>query len=156
MSIYAKAIPLILIGVLLNAFAQIAMKKAVGAAGMEWAFWPLVKLFVHPWMLGCMACYALSIVVWVGALKWAPASYAFPFMALGFVLVALMSKVMLGETIPMMRWLSISIIVLGVCLQAFTREDVAKVSRISTENAKNAEPGQVEPVAKPGKMDNGQ
>jgi drug/metabolite transporter (DMT)-like permease len=134
MSIYAKAIPLILVGVTLNAFAQIAMKKAVGAAGMEWAFWPLVKLFFHPWMLACMSCYALSIVVWAGALKWAPASYAFPFMALGFVLVALMSKAMLGETIPMMRWLSISIIVLGVCLQAFTKEDGAKPPKDSTEN----------------------
>ncbi|MCL1892759.1 MAG: hypothetical protein FWG02_00805 [Holophagaceae bacterium] len=122
MSIYMKAIPLILIGVSLNAFAQIAMKKAVGLAGMEWSFLPLVKLFLHPWMLVCMACYAISILAWVGAIKWVPTSYAFPFMALAFVLVALMSKWLLSETIPPMRWLSISIIVLGVCLQAFSEE----------------------------------
>jgi len=122
MSIYVKAIPLILLGVTLNAFAQIAMKKAVSAVGMEWSFWPLVKLFTHHWMLICMGCYAVSIVVWAGGIKWVPTSYAFPFMALGFVFVALMSKMILGEAIPMMRWLSISIIVLGVCLQAFTGE----------------------------------
>jgi drug/metabolite transporter (DMT)-like permease len=107
---------------MLNAFAQIAMKKAVGATGMEWSFWPLVKLFTHHWMLVCMGCYAVSVVLWAGALKWVPASYAFPFLALGFVFVALMSKVILSETIPMMRWVSISIIVLGVCLQTFTVE----------------------------------
>jgi len=128
MSIYAKAIPLILLGVTLNAFAQIAMKKAVGAAGMEWSFWPLLKLFTHPWMLVCMGCYAISIVAWAGGIKWVPTSYAFPFMALGFVLVALMSKMILGETIPLMRWLSISIIVLGVCLQAFTGGPETKTS----------------------------
>jgi drug/metabolite transporter (DMT)-like permease len=89
-------------------------------------------------MLTCMGCYALSIVVWAGALKWAPASYAFPFMALGFVFVALMSKVMLGETIPMMRWLSISIIVLGVCLQAFTGEEKVKTSKVSKANGESA------------------
>ncbi|MDR0499132.1 MAG: EamA family transporter [Holophagales bacterium] len=128
MSIYIKAIPLILLGVTLNAFAQIAMKKAVGAAGMEWSFWPLVKLFTHPWMFVCMGCYAVSVVLWAGAIKWVPASYAFPFMALGFVFVALMSKMILGETIPVMRWVSISIIVLGVCLQAFTDESRNKTS----------------------------
>ena|GEM_PF-389106 len=141
MSIYIKAIPLILVGVSLNAFAQIAMKKAVGIAGMEWSFWPLVKLFVHPWMLICMGCYAVSIVAWAGAIKWVPTSYAFPFMALAFVLVALMAKVILGETIPPMRWLSISVIVFGVCLQAFTGEPEARKQATSSGNTETADSG---------------
>jgi drug/metabolite transporter (DMT)-like permease len=140
MTIYMKAIPLILAGVLLNAFAQIAMKKAVGAAGMEWALQPLVKLFIHPWMLACMGCYAVSVVLWTGALKWVPASYAFPFMALGFVFVALMSKMILGETIPVMRWLSISIIVVGVCMQAFTGESDGKKPDVSIGKSNGTEP----------------
>ncbi|MDR2696973.1 MAG: hypothetical protein LBB40_00680 [Holophagales bacterium] len=141
MPIHIKLIPLILVGVTLNAFAQIAMKKAVGAAGMEWNFWSLLKLFTHPWMLICMGCYAVSIVLWTGTIKWVPASYAFPFTALGFVFVALMSKIILSETIPLMRWLSISVIVLGVCLQAFmggpenkTPDTVTKINEVDNSD----------------------
>ena len=120
MPAYAKAIPLIITGVLLNAFAQIAMKKAVGSAGMDWAFAPLLRLFLHPWMLTCLACYGISVVVWAGALKMVPTNFAFPFMALAFVCVAIMAKYMLHEHIPPMRWLALAVIVVGVALQAFS------------------------------------
>jgi drug/metabolite transporter (DMT)-like permease len=133
MSVYAKAIPLILFGVLLNAFAQIAIKKAVGIAGMEWAPGPLIRLFANPWMLGCLACYAVSLVLWVGALKLVPANYAFPYMALAFVCVALMAKYMLGENIPPMRWIALAVIVAGVCLQAFSGD----TEEVKAETAKS-------------------
>lgn len=120
MNPYLKALPFLLSGVLLNAFAQIAMKKAVTAAGMSWSLGPLVKLFLHPWMLACMGCYAVSIVVWAAAMKLVPVNFAYPFLALGFVAGALMSRLMLAETIPPLRWLALAIIVLGVGLQAFT------------------------------------
>ncbi len=120
MNPYWKALPLILTGVLLNAFAQIAMKKAVSAAGMEWSLGPLMRLFLHPWMLVCLGCYAVSVVLWSAAMSLVAVNFAYPFLALGFVAGALMSKLMLGETIPPLRWLALAIIVLGVGLQAFT------------------------------------
>jgi len=132
MSPYLKAIPLILTGVALNAFAQIAMKKAVSAAGMEWSLGPLVRLFLHPWMLVCLACYAVSVVVWAGAMHLVEVNFAYPFLALGFVAGALLSKVMLGEVVPPLRWLALGIIVLGVGLQAFTgKAPAAKEEPIS-------------------------
>jgi multidrug transporter EmrE-like cation transporter len=120
MNPYLKAIPLILAGVLLNAFAQIAMKKAVSAAGMEWSLGPLVKLFLHPWMLVCLGCYAVSVVLWAGAMHLVEVNFAYPFLALGFVAGALMSKLILAEQIPTLRWVALTIIVAGVGLQAFT------------------------------------
>lgn len=120
MNPYVKALPLILTGVFLNAFAQIAMKKAVGSAGMEWSLGPLVRLFLHPWMLVCLGCYAVSVVVWAAAMSQVPVNFAYPFLALGFVAGAVMSRAMLGETIPPLRWVALGIIVAGVCLLAFT------------------------------------
>jgi len=120
MSPYLKAIPLILTGVMLNAFAQIAMKKAVSAAGMEWSFGPLLRLFLHPWMLICLGCYAVSVVLWAGAMHLVEMNFAYPFLALGFVAAAVMSKILLGEHIPSLRWVALAIIVVGVGLQAFT------------------------------------
>ena len=120
MNPYVKALPIIVFSVLLNAFAQIAMKKAVSAVGMAWAPGPLVRLFLHPWMLVCLGCYAVSVVVWAAAMSHVPVNYAYPFLALGFVAGAFMSQALLGETIPPMRWLAIGVIVAGVVLLAFT------------------------------------
>jgi len=121
MNPYVKALPLILAGVLLNAFAQIAMKKGLNAVGgMTWDLPSLVKLFLNPWTLGCLTCYAVSVVVWAGALNLVEVNYAYPFLALGFLANALMSQAILGESIPPMRWAALAFIILGVTLQAFT------------------------------------
>ncbi|MDR3671091.1 MAG: hypothetical protein P4L36_09610 [Holophaga sp.] len=121
MSPYLKALPLILTGVLLNAFAQIAMKKGLNAVGgMTWDLPSLVKLGLTPWTLACFACYAVSIVLWAGALNLVEVNYAYPFLALGFLANAMLSRAILGETIPPLRWAALTLIILGVALQAFT------------------------------------
>jgi multidrug transporter EmrE-like cation transporter len=121
MNPYMKALPLILAGVLLNAFAQIAMKKGLNAVGgMTWDVPSLVRLGLNPWTLGCLACYGVSVVVWAGALNLVEVNYAYPFLALGFLANALMSQTILGESIPPMRWAALTLIILGVALQAFT------------------------------------
>jgi len=121
MNPYVKALPLILAGVLLNAFAQIAMKKGLAAVGgMTWELASMVRLGLNPWTLGCFACYAVSIVLWAGALNLVEVNFAYPFLALGFLANALMSQALLGESIPPMRWAALAFIILGVTLQAFT------------------------------------
>ena len=121
MNPYLKALPLILAGVLLNAFAQIAMKKGLNAVGgMTWDLPSLVRLGLTPWSLVCFACYAVSIVLWAGALNLVEVNFAYPFLALGFLANALLSQAILGETIPPLRWAALTLIILGVALQAFT------------------------------------
>jgi drug/metabolite transporter (DMT)-like permease len=120
MNPYIKAIPLILVGVFLNAFAQIAIKKAVTAAGIGWTPAALLRLFIHPWMITCLACYAVSVVLWAGVAHMVDMNYAYPFLALGFLAVALLSRAFLGETIPPLRWVALLIIIAGVGLQAFS------------------------------------
>jgi len=107
--------------VLLNAFAQIAMKKGLTAVGgMTWELGSLMKVGLHPWTLTCLGCYALSVVLWAGALNLVEVNYAYPFLALGFLANALLSQWVLGETIPPLRWVALAIIICGVALQTFT------------------------------------
>lgn len=121
MSPNVKAIPLILAGVLLNALAQICLKKGLQAAGgMQLAAGPLVRLMLEPWVLAGLACYAVSVVVWLGALSLVQVNYAYPFLALGFVANALMARAFLGEAMTPMRWVALGVIVLGVSLQALS------------------------------------
>lgn len=120
MNPYFKAIPLIVVGVLLNAFAQIAMKKAIQAEGMQWSLMPLIRLLFNPWMLLCLACYAVSVVIWAAALKLVTVNFAYPFLALGFLANAFMCRLILGESIPTLRWVALAIIMAGVGLQAYS------------------------------------
>lgn len=115
-----KAIPLILVGVLLNAFAQICLKKGL-AHGMSWDPAALLRLVFTPWILAGLACYAVSVLVWMKALSLVDASYAYPFLALGFLANALLARGFLGEAIPPLRWVALAIIVLGVALQAWAK-----------------------------------
>jgi len=121
MNPYSNALPLILAGVMLNAFAQIAMKKGLNAVGgMTWDLPSLMRVGLNPWTLCCLACYGVSVVLWAGALNLVEVNYAYPFLALGFLANALLSRAILGETIPPMRWAALSLIILGVALQAWT------------------------------------
>jgi len=121
MSPYIKALPLILAGVLLNAFAQIALKKGLNAVvHTSWDLASIVKVGLNPWTLSCLACYALSVVVWAGALNMVEVNYAYPFLALGFLANALMCQAFLGESIPPLRWAALGLVIMGVALQAFT------------------------------------
>lgn len=121
MSPHVKAIPLILAGVLLNAFAQVPLKRGLQAAGgLEWSLLPLLKLLLQPWVLLGLGCYAVSVIVWLGALSKVEVGYAYPFLALGFLANALLSRWLLGEAIPTLRWVALALIVAGVALQAFT------------------------------------
>lgn len=116
-----KAIPLIVLGVLLNAGAQIFLKKGLQAAGgLQLAPGALVSLFFQPGILAGLGCYAVSVVVWLGALSMVEVNYAYPFLALGFLANALMAQWFLGEQVPGIRWVALAIIVLGVALQAWS------------------------------------
>jgi multidrug transporter EmrE-like cation transporter len=45
-------------------------------------------------------------------------SLAYPFLALNFVLIAIVSRLFLGETIPGLRWAGIAVICSGILLIA--------------------------------------
>lgn len=121
MSPNVKAVPLIVLCVLLNAWAQICLKKGLQAAGgMQLAAGPLFRLMIEPWVIAGLACYAVSVIVWLGALSLVQVNYAFPFLALGFVVNALMARAFLGEAMTLMGWVALAVILAGVGLQALS------------------------------------
>jgi multidrug transporter EmrE-like cation transporter len=113
---------LILVGVLLNASAQLLLKvgaNAVGSIngihGLRSAAMPLA---MQPSIWGGLACYAISVVVWVVALSRVDVSLAYPILSIGYVVNALVAMFFLGETVSLMRWAGITVILLGVGLVA--------------------------------------
>lgn len=123
MGLNFKAIPFIVIGVLLNALAQICLKKGLQAGGgmsLAHGLLPMARILFQPWVLAGLASYAVSVIVWLAALSMVDVNFAYPFLALGFIANALLAKAFLGEAIPPLRWVALAIIVAGVGLQAWT------------------------------------
>jgi drug/metabolite transporter (DMT)-like permease len=115
----------VLSGVLLNAVAQLLLKAGASSAGQITlaaggpALWrTALGLAVHPAILGGLACYAISVVVWIVALSRVEVSIAYPMLSIGYVLNALLAWWLFGEDLNAQRWLGIGVIIVGVVLVA--------------------------------------
>lgn len=117
------ALALILTGVALNAAAQLFLKAGTNAVG-QFEFsaanaLPIgVKIAMQPWIMAGLACYAVSLVVWIMGLSRVPVSIAYPMLSLGYVANAFVAWSWLGEAVTMSRVAGIGIIVLGVVIVA--------------------------------------
>lgn len=60
----------------------------------------------------------LSAISWLFVLKRVPLNFAYPFMALTFILIPLLSKFVLNESVPVSRWVGGIIIIIGVALSS--------------------------------------
>ena len=103
---------LILVGVLLNAAAQLLLKARTNAMPLG------LRLAIEPHILAGLACYVVSVVVWIVALSRVPVSIAYPMLSIGYVVNAIAAWYLLGEAVTPMRLVGIGIIVLGVFIVA--------------------------------------
>jgi multidrug transporter EmrE-like cation transporter len=114
---------LILTGVLLNAIAQLLLKAGSGSlAGVDLrasnALLIATRLLSSVPILAGLACYVLSVVVWILALARVEVSVAYPMLSLGYVLNALAAWWLFGENLSGARLAGIGVILLGVWLVA--------------------------------------
>jgi multidrug transporter EmrE-like cation transporter len=116
-----KYLPLILTGVMLNAFAQIVLKQGMRAIG-TFAFSldniiPIgIKVGLNPYVLAGLGCYGISVVVWLMVLSRVDVSYAYPMLSVGYIVAALAGKLFFGEAVDLTRWAGIVTICIGVWL----------------------------------------
>ena len=112
---------LALVCVLLSAVAQIVLKAGMGAAALtapRGAAATLAATFLNPLVIGGLALYFLSAVVWLAVLAKLPVSTAYPFVSLGFVCTAALGWLIFGEPISAAKALGIALIVGGVLFVA--------------------------------------
>ena len=117
------AFAFLLTGVMLNAAAQLFLKAGTNATGVvtltadDW-FVTLARLATVPPIVAGIACYAVSVVVWILGLSRVPVSFAYPMLSLGYVVNAIAAQALFGEAVTLQRWIGIGFIVLGVWLVA--------------------------------------
>ncbi len=78
----------------------------------------LPSMLHSPLTLLGLALYGIGAISWIAVLKRLDLSLAYPFLALNFVLIVLVSGVFLGESIPPARWAGLGFICFGIVLVA--------------------------------------
>ena len=119
----ALSFSLVLAGVLLNAAAQLLLKAGTNAVGhFEFSTANIVpvglRLALEPFILSGVACYVVSLVVWIMALSRVEVSIAYPMLSIGYVINAVAAWYLFGESLTALRLTGIGFIVVGVFLVA--------------------------------------
>lgn len=115
------SLALILSGVLLNAIAQLLLKAGTNAIG-HFTFHasnliPVgLKVALQPYILSGLACYGISLVLWIMALSRVPVSIAYPMLSIGYILNAIVAHFWFGEALVLQKMLGIGFIIIGVVL----------------------------------------
>ncbi|MDL2355625.1 MAG: EamA family transporter [Pseudomonadota bacterium] len=116
----------IMTGVLLNAAAQLLLKAGTNALGgaihltAENWFATGIKVVSQLPILAGLACYAISLVVWIIGLSRTDVTIAYPMLSLGYVVSAVGAWMFLGEAVSLQRMLALGVIVAGVALLSRT------------------------------------
>jgi len=114
---------LIVTGVLLNAVAQLLLKVGVTPLGPLSVnldnVVPVALRVLSQWpVLGGLACYVVSVGVWIVGLSRVDVSVAYPMLSLGYVVNAVAAWWLLGEAVGAMRSAGVLLILGGVWLVA--------------------------------------
>ena len=102
---------------------QLVLKYAVGRHGEIPGALPAAAGFIgrtltDPLVLLSLALAFAASLAWIAAVSRLSLSTAYPFMSLAFVGTALFSAVLLGESVSVMRWAGIGVVVAGLILVA--------------------------------------
>jgi len=120
-----KNFVMILFCVLLGSTAQLSLKhglntvgrfEGVGeAAGFASSFAGfLFRAFRNPFVVAGFALYGIASMAWLVVVSRVPLSLAYPMIALTYVVVVIMSRVLFQEDVTPLRYASLAVICAGV------------------------------------------
>jgi len=112
---------LILTGVILNAIAQLVLKKGMSIIGSVQVDFSsimsmLIKASTNVYIYLGLLCYVLSFFVWLMVLSRTEVSYAYPFLSIGYIIAAFVGYFYFGESMTLYKVGGIALICAGVFL----------------------------------------
>ena len=102
------AILLVFAGTLFVSSAQLFLK--FGANKFETSFISLINL---PLIIGVLF-YGIGAIIMILALKYGDLSMVYPFFGLSFIWVSLLSLIFLAESLALLQWIGIFVILTGL------------------------------------------
>ena len=97
--------------------------------------WAAVTALFNPWVAVGVALLIAWFLTYTTALSWADLSYVVPTTAIGYVITALLSRLVLQETLSPARWAGTVLIAAGVVLVARTEVSTTapELTSVATE-----------------------
>jgi len=113
-----NVILIILSGILCASLGQVFWKIGMNAVGAidNFSFSGIVSMFMNPLVFLGLCMYGLSTIFWLIALSQKDLSYVYPFIALTFIIVLLLSKFLLHENVGIYRIVGTLVIISGLVL----------------------------------------
>jgi len=106
----------VLVVVCSNAFGDFFMKRGMPSDSRLGTPLEFIGALFQPWVAAGVALLILWQMSRMALLSWADLSYVLPVTSIGYVVVALLGKVMLNEQITARRWTGIALIMAGVAM----------------------------------------
>ena len=113
-----------IIGTLGQMFLKIGMREVGEVTFFELrynTFTILLTMLSNPWIIIAIPLYVGGFILWLIILSKFNLSFAYPFLALSFIMVPLAATMIIGENISMMRWAGIIVIFFGVVIIGFSK-----------------------------------
>jgi drug/metabolite transporter (DMT)-like permease len=95
---------------------QLATAKAHRSGGSL-----AIAAATSPWVLGGLVVFAISAVVWLAALSKVPLSLAYPFNALGYLVILTASIFVLHERANLWTWGGTALVVSGLLIVVLSK-----------------------------------
>ena len=109
-----------IVSIIIVVVGQVLIKQCLNSLGHIDFSSGLIKAYslilFNPLAIFGIILYAIGVLFWLYALSKLDLSYAYPFLALTYVLVALAGWFFLNENISLIRWIGIIVICIGVVL----------------------------------------
>ena len=103
------AVGLVIFGTFVMSFGTILLKK-----GSSKQLLKISSLATNYSLMGGVALYGIGTMIFIPALKRGDLSVLYPFAALSYIWVSLLSVKFLGERMNKLKWLGIVLIIIGV------------------------------------------
>ena len=121
-----RMIALIVVSVILSSSAQILLKIGMSSRAVQVALKAgtvtdaLWAVATNVGVIGGLAAFGISVLLWLLVLSQADVSFAYPFVALGLVVTVISGRLLLGEPLTMLRMGGLVLILCGVSLVALS------------------------------------
>lgn len=112
---------LLLVAISLGASGQVLLKAGLSQLAKDAPVSAILgSIFKNVFVFFGFACYGMSSLIYLVALKNLPLSYAYPMVALSYALVVALSWKVFGETVPPLRMGAVAVILAGVVMLALS------------------------------------
>jgi multidrug transporter EmrE-like cation transporter len=118
------SVALLLFAVVSAATGQVMLKHGMGVASARAAHSGgslALRAATSPWVLLGLVVFGVSAVAWLAALSQVPLSVAYPFNALGYLVILTASIVILHERANALTWAGTFLVVSGLLIVVLSR-----------------------------------